>query len=330
MVSTSKLIREPLQPTGCLDKYDYFEVTPCIGRQYTNLSLRDMLNAPNSDEMIREFAIIVSTRGVVFLRDQELTLEEQKTLVKKMGWLTGREKDAGLHIHPSVRAKTDTIVHEEAQNDPEAFLVSNRLWKVFFNAPNFKNVEEAKLAKKNRNGAMQWHTEYIVFIFILANISLMFEQVPADYSFLRMHIHPPSGGDTLWASGVEMYSRISTKMQKYLQGLTLTADQTDNLLSSAKKGGFELWTEPRGHPLNSGTDFTPTHPVVRTNPVTGLNSIYGVGLHVKKINDVTKAESDYLMKMFLDTVTQNHDLQVRFRWLPKSCAIWDNRSVTLN
>jgi len=143
-----------------------------------------------------------------------------------------------------------------------------------------------------------------------------------------MHIHPPSGGDTLWASGVEMYQRMSPPMQKYLQTLTITADQQDNFIGAEKSGGFELWTEPRGHPLNSGKNFTAKHPVVRTNPVTGLNSIYGVGLHVKKINDVTKAESDYLMQMFLDTVTRNHDLQVRFRWEPKSCAIWDNRSVS--
>jgi alpha-ketoglutarate-dependent taurine dioxygenase len=160
MVSASNMIREPLKPTGALDKYDYFEVTPCIGRQYTNLSLRDMLNAPNSDELIRELAIVVSIRGVVFLRDQELTLEEQKTIVKKMGWLTCRDKDAGLHIHPSVRGKTELIVHEEAQNDPEAFLISNRLWKVMFDQAVAKNKQEEIMMKKNRNGAMHWHTEY--------------------------------------------------------------------------------------------------------------------------------------------------------------------------
>ena len=60
----------------------------------------------------------------------------------------------------------------------------------------------------------------------------MFEKVPSDYSFLYMHIHPPSGGDTLWASGVEMYERMSTKMQKYLQSLTFTADQTDTFLGA--------------------------------------------------------------------------------------------------
>lgn len=159
MVSTSKMIREPLKPTGCLDKYDFFEVTPCIGRQYTNLSIRDLLNAPNSDELIREFALTVSTRGVVFLRNQELTLQEQKTFVQKLGVLSGKPKEAGLHVHPSVRAKVDEVVHEEAQADPEAFLVSNRLWKVFF-ANKKKTPEEEAMEKRNRNGAMQWHTEY--------------------------------------------------------------------------------------------------------------------------------------------------------------------------
>lgn len=160
MVAASALIREPLKPTGCLDKYDFFEVTPSIGRQYTNLSLRDLLNAPNSDELIREFGIVVSTRGVVFLRDQYLTLQEQKTFVQKLGVLTGKPKDCGLHIHPSCKAKTDHVIHEEAQNDPEAFLVSNRLWKMYFGGGPKKTPEEEKMARKNRNGAMQWHTEY--------------------------------------------------------------------------------------------------------------------------------------------------------------------------
>ena len=90
---------------------------------------------------------------------QELTLKEQKTFVQKLGILTGKPNDAGLHVHPSVRAKTDVVVHEEAQSDPEAFLVSNRLWKLFFKNPNAK-LQDAAMAKKNSNGAMQWHTEY--------------------------------------------------------------------------------------------------------------------------------------------------------------------------
>ena len=32
----------------------------------------------------------------------------------------------------------------------------------------------------------------------------LFEECPADFSFLRMQDTPPSGGDTLWVSGYEM------------------------------------------------------------------------------------------------------------------------------
>jgi len=157
-VSASRTSRAPLQPTGALDKYSFFEVTPCIGQQYTNLTIRELLQAPNSDELIREFDVTVSTCGVVFLRDQDLTLQKQ-TFVQKLGSLTSNLEESRLHIHPSVRAKTDRIVHEEAQADPEAFLVSNRLWKKMGLVRSVPSLEE-NLARKNTVGAKQWHSEY--------------------------------------------------------------------------------------------------------------------------------------------------------------------------
>jgi hypothetical protein len=33
----------------------------------------------------------------------------------------------------------------------------------------------------------------------------MFEECPADFSFLRMEETPPTGGDTVWCSGYELY-----------------------------------------------------------------------------------------------------------------------------
>jgi alpha-ketoglutarate-dependent taurine dioxygenase len=33
----------------------------------------------------------------------------------------------------------------------------------------------------------------------------LFEECPADFSFLRMQDTPPAGGDTLWVSGYELY-----------------------------------------------------------------------------------------------------------------------------
>ena len=154
----------------------------------------------------------------------------------------------------------------------------------------------------------------------------MFERVPAAYSCLKMHTNPQSGGDTIWASGVAMYNMLSAPYQSYLQTLTVNSS-TPSIAEDAKRRGVGLITENRGHPLNCGGEFSADHPVVRTNPVTGLNSIYCVGLHAKRINDVTDGESDAMLKYFLDLLTQNHGIQVRFKWSTNDVAIWDNRYV---
>ncbi len=83
---------------------------------------------------------------------------------------------------------------------------------------------------------------------------------------------------------------------------------------------FDAEHEPR--------NITAVHPVVRTNPVTGWKSIFSVGHHVEKINDLKEEESKGLLEWFLKLVVENHDLQVRHRWQNvNDLAIWDNRSV---
>lgn len=59
-----------LKPTGVLDQYDSFDVTPIIGREFPNASIREWLEAPNSDELLKDLAVTISQRGVVFFRKQ--------------------------------------------------------------------------------------------------------------------------------------------------------------------------------------------------------------------------------------------------------------------
>ncbi len=54
----SQYPREPLKLTGILDQYKSFDVTPVIGREFVNVNLKEWLEAPNSDELIRDLAII--------------------------------------------------------------------------------------------------------------------------------------------------------------------------------------------------------------------------------------------------------------------------------
>lgn len=123
--------------------------------------------------------------------------------------------------------------------------------------------------------------------------------------------------DTLWASGYEVYDRISKPYQKFLEGLTATFAQPA-FNQSAKENEFQLYTAPRGAPENVGDELTAVHPVVRTNPVTGWKSIFAVGHHAQRINGLTEEESDHLLKWFVRLIVDNHDLQVRFRWQNKN------------
>jgi alpha-ketoglutarate-dependent taurine dioxygenase len=290
---TESTFPKPHQLSGALDQVDFFDVTPTIGREFKDVDLVEWLNAPNSDELIRDLAITISQRGVVFFRAQNnLTNELQKELILRLGQLSGRPATSGLHIHPAYNPQ-----RENGGSDLEISTISSVQHKRYYRRP---SVTHIGLSNKSQSAA-DWHSD------------ISFEPVPADYTSLRLVQLPKTGGDTLWASGYEIYDRLSEPYQKFLEGLTATFEQ-EGFKQAAARGGFELYDQPRGAPQNIGKDLRAIHPVVRTNPVTGWKSVFPVGEHVKHINGVTQEESDHLLKWFLDILYQNHDLQVRFKW----------------
>ena len=53
------LLSGPLKYTGSLDGFPHFEVTPSIGREFgKELQLTELLNAPNSDDLIRDLGVL--------------------------------------------------------------------------------------------------------------------------------------------------------------------------------------------------------------------------------------------------------------------------------
>ncbi|KAK8035113.1 taurine dioxygenase family protein [Apiospora rasikravindrae] len=301
---------KPLQLSGALDKFAYEETTPVIGREYLNVNIvDDLLSVTNADELLRDLAITskapsLSRRGVVFFRAQDnLTDELQKNFIQRLGQLTGKPSTSTLHIHPVLNNSSEFGV-----DDAEISTISSQARKSIFKFTH---------TKERRFDSALWHSD------------IQFEPNPADYTSLRLTQLPSTGGDTLWASGYELYDRFSRPYQRFFEGLTarFTGDQ---FLSAAARNPdrVHLYTAPRGSPNNVGAALEAVHPVVRTNPVTGWKSIYALGPFPKTINELTKPESDELLRKFRTTLLENHDLQVRFKWRNKNdIAIWDNRSV---
>lgn len=156
---------------------------------------------------------------------------------------------------------------------------------------------------KRRWDSEQWHSD------------IQFEPRPADYTSLRLTQLPSSGGDTLWASGYELYDRFSKHYQEFLEGLTATFVADGFLKAAAAYPEHVIINEgPRGAPENVGAHLSAVHPVVRTNPVTGWKSIYALGPFPKCINELNWQESEELLELFKRRILDNHDLTVRFKW----------------
>jgi len=55
----TKGTKAPLQSSLSLDKFQKFDVTPVIGTEFKEgIQLADILSAPNSDDLIRDLAIL--------------------------------------------------------------------------------------------------------------------------------------------------------------------------------------------------------------------------------------------------------------------------------
>ncbi|CAG9982735.1 unnamed protein product [Clonostachys byssicola] len=326
ITSGQSAIREPLKYSGSLDEYKSFDVTPAIGREFPEVQLTEILK---DDTKTRDLAItgtligsltahrqhhgnyltnlVVSERGVVFFRSQDITVPDQKALARKLGELSGNPETSKLHKHALSNSKRGIAVDDKGTLDDEISVISSEQTRKFY--------KERFSGFSKQFASKEWHSD------------VSFERIPSDYSILRIHTVPDNepGGDTLWASGYEAYERLSTIWQRFAESLTATHHQP-NVLEVVKKHGVELINGERGSPENTGLDFKASHPVVRTNPVTGWKSLYGLGAQVEKgwIDSVTEHESELIKAYFYDIIAKNHDIQVRFRWNAGDVAIWDN------
>ena len=231
---------------------------------------------------------IVSQRGVVFFRKQDnLTNDLQKRFIQRLGELSGKPSTSTLHIHPILNGTS-----EFGDGDNTISTISSLQRKKLFG-------NDAK--NKRRYDSARWHSD------------IQFEECPADYTSLRLIQLPKTGGDTLWASGYDVYDTFSKPYQKFFDGLTATFIG-DGFIKAVAAGKAVMYDQPRGSPQNIGSHLSAVHPLVRTNPVTGWKSIYAIGSFPKSINELSEDESVDLLKKLHDTILANHDLQVRFKW----------------
>ena len=148
-----------------------------------------------------------------------------------------------------------------------------------------------------------------------------FRTNPTKYTILRCQIMPELGGDTLWANMEAAYEGLSDIFRGMIAGLRAVHDfQNFRVL-------FKNTAEDRAK-LHRMEDMfpNPSHPVVRTHPVTGRKSIYVNPQFTLRIEGMEPAESRAILDV-LFAQARVPEYQFRLRWAPGTIVFWDNRST---
>ncbi len=180
-----------------------------------------------------------------------------------------------LHEHPAAP-------HLEGQ--PEVFVIHAH--------------RESRVA--NGNG---WHTD------------VSCDREPPLATMLQLHLLPPSGGDTLFASMFAAFETLSPTLQSYLSTLTATHESEHIYRGRYADRGVE--DAGRAYPQA-------VHPLVRTHPRSRRQALYVNPSFTTRINELSERESRALLD-FIYRHQQRAEFQVRFSWTPNAIALWDNR-----
>jgi taurine dioxygenase len=148
-----------------------------------------------------------------------------------------------------------------------------------------------------------------------------FRKTPTRYTILRCEIMPEFGGDTLWANMEAAYDGLSDTFRTMISGLRAVHDFLNFrvLFKNTEEDRIKLHRMEDMFP-------NPSHPVVRTHPVTGRKSIYVNPQFTLRIEGFEPAESRAILDL-LFAQARVPEYQFRIRWTPGTIVFWDNRST---
>jgi taurine dioxygenase len=145
------------------------------------------------------------------------------------------------------------------------------------------------------NGADTWHAD------------VTWSARPPRYSIAHMQLTPDAGGDTMWASLVEAYERLSLPMRRFIHALTAE------------------------HAMAAGTgandiDRSTVHPVVHRHPVSGRLALSVSPTFTRRIIELEAVESEAVLELLFDLILRPEST-CRWHWRPGDVAVWDNHFV---
>lgn len=222
---------------GTLPEYKPFGVTPVIGREFLDVTLKEWFRAPNSEDLFRDLAITNKFDfTIVFSLESHSNRQSlgavcifsevgrpRQRAAKRIGPKAQRIAQQTRNIstpHPPCEQPRTPPRRQGRRNQR---ISSEQAKEIYRNR--FVNFNKKRSAKDG------W------------NSNITFEPIPSDYVLLRLTQLPETNGgmcevdrvermmtdagakDVLWVSGYELYDRLSKLCQSFFDKLTATYTQ---------------------------------------------------------------------------------------------------------
>jgi taurine dioxygenase len=145
-------------------------------------------------------------------------------------------------------------------------------------------------------------------------------QTPPQAAVLYAEEIPELGGDTLWANMYLAYETLSEPLRRFVTQLHAVHSFAKNFTPERFKA---LGMDDRRDRIYA--EHPPvSHPVARTNPVTGRKALFVNQDFTSHIEGLPPSESDALLRLLFEHMAKP-EFQVRWRWREGTVAFWDNR-----
>ncbi|OGA60575.1 MAG: hypothetical protein A3G81_08890 [Betaproteobacteria bacterium RIFCSPLOWO2_12_FULL_65_14] len=161
--------------------------------------------------------------------------------------------------------------------------------------------KDGKLVGALPLGEMQFHSDQC------------YQERPAMATMLYSIEIPSAGGNTLFANGYKAYEALPPEVKQKLEG--------EKAVNVYDYGGGVL---DRKAMVSPEQGVACAHPVVRTHPATGRQSLYVNRLMTHHVEGLPEDESARLLDLLFDTL-ERPEFIYEHRWRVGDVLLWDNR-----
>lgn len=151
------------------------------------------------------------------------------------------------------------------------------------------------------------------------HVDLALTPQPGSFTFLYCAEAAAIGGDTLFAATDAAYEALPIAVQRRLIGLKAVHSANYYRQEKAQRNQKKSSSDEADHP-------DVVHPIVRTHPVTGRNSLFIGPMKECRIIGRDDQDGDALLQWLIDHTTQD-EFVYRHRWQAGDLVCWDNRSI---